>query len=165
MIDIEAYRDLFKFAVLSGLRQSELFHLKVSDVDVSNKLIRVVSDSVHRVKTGKTRYVELHASLIPIVERKSGAEFMFRGTRDNKLINRGWIEKTLKKYLRRAGLDTKLNFRAFRSTYAKWMLEEGVGIEWISHQLGNSPLVCAAHYSKFIPTDRKEYVNKIQIQI
>ncbi len=164
-VDRELYKDIYTFAVLTGMRMSEIIHLKSSHVDLTNGIINVISDKSHKTKGGKSRQVELNLSLIPLIEKYNSGKYLFTGTRDGDLLNRRFLGKITKAYCRKAGLPDH-NFKAFRSTFGKWLLDEGVNLKYISQQLGHASIeTTEKHYAKYIIQDKKGWVNKISINI
>lgn len=146
--DQEYFKDLFYFAVLTGMRLNEILNCRKEDIDLEKKLIRVYGR-----KTDRTRFVELHESLISVA---SGDLFGKRSV--------DYISKRTKYYIRKAGINPALNFKAFRSTFGKWLLDEGVNLKYISQQLGHSSVITTEkHYSRYIQTEYKGWVDKIRI--
>lgn len=165
-IDNELYKDLFTFAVLSGLRLSELINLKVEDVNIKNKQIRVLSDESHRTKSGKTRFVDLADLLIPVVENslKKGQTYIFESRISKTKLYPRVVQQMTKKYVKKSGLNEKLTFHCFRKTFGKWLLDAGIDLKYISHQLGHCSIsVTEKHYAKFLKQEYKGYINKINL--
>lgn len=157
--DKELYRDIFTFAVLSGLRMSELIHLKPSHI-LDDKLIKVVSDDIHKNKSAKTRFVELHPSLIAICNKYQNNEFIFM--LNSSKLDRCYLGEITKEYIRLSGINPKLHFKAFRSTFGKWLLDENVNLKFISQQLGHASITTTEkHYAKYITTEYRGELKKV----
>lgn len=162
--DDELYKDLFTLAVLTGLRLGEIINLKSEQIDTKKMLIQVLSSSEHTTKTNMTRHVELNKQLIPIVKKYSNQKYLFVGNRDNNKLNKVWVGKVTKAYVKKAKINPKLNFKAFRSTFGMWLLDENVNIKYVSQLLGHSSVsTTERHYAKYITTEPKGWINKIQI--
>ena len=147
------FKDLFTFAVLTGMRLNEILNCKVEDINTEKKLIKVYGR-----KTDRTRYVELHESLICIVSRYKDQEYLF-----NKW-SVDYISKRTKVYIKRAGINPRLNFKAFRSTFGKWLLDQSVNLKYISQQLGHSSvLTTERNYCRYVMTERTGWVDRINI--
>jgi integrase len=156
------YKDLFTFAVLSGLRFSELANLRPDDVDLNKNLIRVISNSTHKTKTKKTRFVELHPKLIPIYRRYSDREYLFLSF-EGKKIFADRVTKQLHKFNKKAGNPVR-DFKSFRSTFGMWLIEGGASLEYVSAQLGHSSITTTEkHYAKYITREFKGEINRINI--
>jgi integrase len=155
------YKDLFTFAVLSGLRFNELKFLKTYHVSIDKKLISVFSDSYHKTKDKESRKVEMHPALAPICKRYSNREFMFISF-ESKMINPDRITKQLKKFNKLAGNPPYLNFESFRKTFGVWLLEGGSSLEFVSSQLGHASIETTQKwYAKLITKEFKGEINKI----
>ncbi|HRK00987.1 MAG TPA: site-specific integrase, partial [Ignavibacteria bacterium] len=155
---MQKYKDLFTFAVLTGLRMNELIHLKSDQINVENKLIKVLSDVSHRTKTGRTRYVELNSLLLPIVHRLKEKEYPFAE------FNKWMLKDAMNRYIRKAQINKRYSFKSFRSTCGKWLLDEGVNIKYISQMLGHSSVVTTEkHYAKYLMSEHKGWVDKVSI--
>lgn len=60
-----------------------------------------------------------------------------------------------KKYLKVIGREDA-NFKAFRSTFGKLLLDAGINIKYVSQLLGHSSVeTTEKHYAKFITQERK----------
>lgn len=157
------YKDLFTFAVLTGLRFNELQHLKPEHIIISKNILRVVSDARHKTKGGKSRNIELHKNLLPIYNRYKDKEYLFMSM-EGKMLNGNNVTRQLKIFNRLAGNDSRLNFKAFRSTFGMWLLEKGVSLEYVSAALGHQNIsTTEKHYAKYIIKESKGLVNSISI--
>ncbi len=151
--DHQYFKDIFLFAVLTGMRLNEILNCRICDIDTGRKLIRVYGR-----KTDRTRFVELHESLIELVSRYKDKDYLF------KKWSVDYVSKRTKVYIKRSGINPALNFKAFRSTFGKWLLDEGVNLKYISQQLGHSSVITTEkHYSRYIQTEYKGWVDKIRL--
>jgi len=152
------YKDLFTFAVLSGLRFNEIQHIKTEHLLIDKKLIKVLSSAAHRGKTGNTRFVEFHPELLHVYNRYSEKEYLFTSVYGNKLNSRR-ISRLLKKFNKAAGNPPYLNFKSFRSTFGQWLIDAGESLEYVAAQLGHSSVrTTERHYAKYTT---KKYTGRI----
>jgi len=153
------YKDLFTFAVLSGMRMDELVNLKPSQINIKKKSIVLQSN-----KTGKTRFIDLHNSLIPIYEKYKDQEYLFIGNRDKKKLNKKWLIKVTKRMIRKSGINPVFSFHSLRSTFGYWLLLEGIPLKYISKQLGHSlQSTTEKHYVKYLDNDLMGYVDRVSL--
>jgi integrase/recombinase XerD len=167
VVEKDIWKDLYTFAVFTGLRLGEIINLKLDDVDINKKMIKVVSNSQHRTKSGKTGYVELADCLIPIVVkyRELNSVYLFEGECGKKQLNSYFVSAKFKQYVRKAVLNDRIHFHCLRKTYGKWMLDANVNIKFISQQLRHSSVnVTEDWYAKYLSTEYKGEVNKITNQ-
>jgi len=147
------YKDLFTFAILSGLRQAELFKLKPEHID--SQFIKVLSTPSDPTKTGRTRYVEINPLLHPIIDRRSQGTYIFTGNKSHSMLNSRYILMVLKKFGDVAGIPY-INFKMFRSTFGKFLIDDGVPILFVSQQLGHKSVVTTQKfYAKYITSEYK----------
>lgn len=164
VIEKDIWKDVFTSAVYTGLRLGELVNLKFSDIDLEKKIIRVVSNSEHRTKSGKTGYVEIADSLIPIIlkYRETNQSFLFENEKGGQKLFYNFVSAKFKQYVRIAGLNDRFHFHCLRKTYGKWMLDANVNIKFISQQLRHSSVVVTENwYAKYLSSEYKGEVNKI----
>ncbi len=165
-VHIEVYKDLFTFAILTGMRKTELINLKPEHIDTERKLIKVLSIAEQKTKSGKTRFVELHKDLIPIYEKYKHQEYLFLGHRDRKKLNRKFVGKITKRFITKSGIGNEYTFHSFRASFGYLLLQEGVNLKYISQALGHySVLITERYYSKYITTEITGWINRISLQL
>ena len=107
-------RDLFLFAALSGLRLSEILNLKWSAVDFEKRQFTVSNSETFTTKTGKrtdgtdarggaTRFCHCEG----VTVRRMDLVFCKRG---GFRLERNYVSKKFKGYVRDAELSEKLHF-------------------------------------------------------
>jgi integrase/recombinase XerC len=143
----------------SGLRISELCGLNFGSLDLKNENgpeIRVLG------KGKKTRMVPAsRASLLALAEylRKRGngkfQEPIFLGERGDRLVPR-ILQRNLKTYLAKAGLDPDLTPHKLRHSFATHLLDHGADIRIIQELLGHESLATTQIYTKVSATKSAE---------
>ena len=166
---------LFELLAKGGLRPSEAYALRIDDLDLRARTVRVEralelsTRKIKGTKTAVTRDVDLSPELVACVgdhvaatrERamKKGwgdPEWLFP-SRTNTLLDHNHVAKAFKRALKKAGLPV---FRPYdlRHTYASLLLAEGAPISYVAAQLGHvKPTTTLAHYAKWIPSEGKNY--------
>lgn len=147
--------DIFKMAVIlcfyTGLRLGELCGLKWSDIDFTNKILRV-SRTVQRLyvegQENKTALIEtmpksefsnreipLPDNVLELLSRfQNEEEYVFGG---HKPVEPRTMQNRFRKLTREAGLQDK-NFHILRHTFATNCVEEGTDVKSLSEILGHS---------------------------
>ncbi|MCX8195467.1 MAG: tyrosine-type recombinase/integrase [Acidilobaceae archaeon] len=154
---MEATKDLVDLICVSlmaesGLRASELLSLRVSDVDLSSGVVRVIG------KYGKQRAVMLGP-----VGRAVLAEYLSavrKGSRDRLLdLSYQALYKRVKKLAERAGLDPALvRPHKLRHTFATEALRRGMNLSALQRLLGHSDLKVTQLYLHLTSEDvKREY--------
>jgi len=138
-------------AIMTGMRQGEIFGLKWSDVDFGGKAIRVrrtyhPAHGFNDTKSAKgMRTIVMSTALAGVLadhKAKTGggtADLVFRN-RDGKVIDYRNIERSeFHKALDRAGLR-RIRFHDLRHTHAALMVANGEYPTFIQRQMGHSDI-------------------------
>lgn len=131
----------------SGLRVSESVKMKISDLDLDEKLGIVKSG-----KGKKDRNIILSETMIIklkqyLDEKKDNSEYVFPGKEDGHLSIR-MVQKIVNKAAKDAGIKKRVFCHALRSSFATHLLENGVDIRIIQELLGHSNLSTTERYTK-----------------
>ena len=133
----------------TGMRLSELRGLKVSDVDFSKKVLKVLG------KRNKERLIPLHDSILKslqsyIDERKNNVQadesalvINNKGTK----CNEKFVYRTVNSYLSTVTLTTKKSPHIIRHTFATHMLNRGADLNTIKEILGHANLAATQVYT------------------
>ncbi|MDD4594067.1 MULTISPECIES: site-specific tyrosine recombinase/integron integrase [unclassified Methanobrevibacter] len=140
-------RDKVILAVLysSGLRISELVNLIIKDIDFEERTIRV------RGKGDKDRIVLFDDDTKKLIEqylnvRNSNSEYLFLN-RDNNKITPRYIQRMIKIYAKKVGINKRVTPHILRHSFATHLLKNGVDIRVIQQLLGHSSLSTTQIYT------------------
>lgn len=165
------WENLFRFAIQTGLRSSELCALRWRDIDFVGKTAHVQSASVSGVTKGTktkagTRKVELTEEAMIALNDQKPFTFMKDGCvfEDPKtckpwasadaIRKKAWVPT-----LRKAGIRYRNPYQT-RHTYATRLISQGVNLFWLSTQMGHKgPEMLFRHYGRYL----KEYDNSTSI--
>ena len=155
-------RNLFQFAIWTGLRTSELIALEWGDIDNNRSIARIRRASVRKqIKFPKTQAGErdiklLSGALAALEDQKSysllrGKEIFF-----NPRTNAPWetdaqIRKTAwQPAIRRSGIRDRNPYQT-RHTFASLCLTSGEDIAWVARQLGHKTIAMTLkRYARWI---------------
>lgn len=164
VVDDELFRDLIRFAIGSGMRLSEISHLRHGDVDEELGLIYVQTRKGFTTKSGD-RTVPLSPLARDAYESR---RFVYPGKRvpNTALIfssketplSTSYISHKVKRYLRKAGLDEAYHFHTFRHTFASWLRIDGVGLDRIQEWLGHSSITTTEIYAHLSPENARDEI-------
>lgn len=133
------HRFLLAFAYSAGLRMNELRHIKISDVDVDRKQIRV-----RQGKGKKDRYVilsEFIAGRLPhYLNEVKPQVYLFEGQTPGQVMGERSIQYVINEALQKTGIQKKVTMHTLRHSFATHLLEDGVDIYSIQHLLGHAHL-------------------------
>ena len=130
----------------TGIRVSELVHLKVVDIDSKRMQIRI-----EQGKGRKDRYVRLSDKLLVELrlywcsEKHKPKTWLFPG-RDIAPLCRSSVEMMVKKARENAGIQKHVTPHTMRHSFATHMLESGVDLRKIQLMLGHRSLRTTAKY-------------------
>jgi len=145
------HRLLIEFLYSSGLRISEAVKIKIDDIDLDEKIGKVVSG-----KGKKDRLIILSNNLIEHIRsylkqrKKKGyeSEYLFNVKDPEKHLSIRQAQKITKKAAKKAGINKRVFCHALRSSFATHLLESGVDIRVIQELLGHANLQTTQRYTK-----------------
>ncbi|HGN1741891.1 TPA: DUF3596 domain-containing protein [Providencia stuartii] len=168
----EQWRNLFRFAINTGLRSSELCALRWSDIDFIESTAHVQSASVAGViketktKAG-TRKVELNDEAMKAINEQRQFTFMKDGVIfEDPKTNSAWAnadairKKAWVPTLKKAGIRYRNPYQT-RHTFATRHISQGVNLFWLAGQMGHKgPEMLFRHYGSYL----KEYDGNTMLQ-
>lgn len=157
------------FSVLTGLRRGELINLRWQDVDLQRRVMTIQSSATFRTKQGKKRVLPLNETafhLLTLKHSQSIGDYVF--TLKGKQIAECLITHAFKRAVRdkEAGLNDRLHWHSLRSSFASWLVIDGVSIYAVSKLLGHSSVaITQKHYAHLATENLHSEVNKISVSL
>ncbi|MDR3404770.1 MAG: tyrosine-type recombinase/integrase [Chthoniobacter sp.] len=148
---------LFELMFSSGMRVSEISHLRIETVDLERGIVLV------RGKGNKERQIpicdaEVNSALAAYAKLQAGApkadDFFFTNRFGRRLSEQS-IRMALHRHAKAAGLD-KVTPHVFRHTVATMLLEQGVDLRFIQTFLGHSSIVTTTIYAHVNDKSQRE---------
>ena len=153
------------FTVLTGLRRGELINLRWQDVDLQRRIFTVQSNPTFQTKQGKKRTLPLNETAFHLLSLKHSqniGEYVF--TVGRKQITESWLSHLFKRAVREVSLNDKLHWHSLRSSFASWLVIDGVSIYAVSKLLGHSSVaITQKHYAHLATENLHADVNKIKV--
>ena len=139
------FRAMFMIAYASGLRVSEIAHLKVSDIDSENMQIMV------REGKGKVdRYSLLSQMCLDILrlywKQYRPTLWLFPGIISGQPITIHTIENAFRKARNQASINKKASIHSLRHSFATHLLENGTDVVRIQKLLGHARITSTMLY-------------------
>lgn len=147
-------RDLAMLHLLyaSGLRVSELVHVKATDIDFQRGIIRVFG------KGKKERLIPIHSTALSILTdylQNTRSLFIKDNNADNELflnrsgkkLTRQGIWKLIKRYAQLANIQGIISPHTLRHSFATHLLEGGADLRTVQILLGHSDLAATELYT------------------
>lgn len=139
------YRTLLMTAYATGLRLSEVLHLRVSDIDSQRRVIRV-----HLGKGHKDREVMLSPKLLELLReywrQYRPLTWLFPGQGGQGPLSPSSVQRVCLQARRHSGVGKKLSSHSLRHSFATHLLEAGVDLRTIQLLLGHRSLSTTARY-------------------
>ena len=150
MDDFVSVRNLLIVELLysTGMRRGELISIQLSDVALSDKLIKVIG------KRNKERFVPLLASVIKTMSRylelrkevASASHFLFLTEKGNKLYET-LVYRVVNSYFSNASSKEKKSPHLLRHSFATHLLNEGADLNSVKELLGHASLASTQVYT------------------
>lgn len=135
----------------TGVRVSELTHIKMRDIDLDRKMLRVFQG-----KGKKDRFVMLPEKLLAILTTqarlKRADDFLFTNGRDDRLTE-ATIQKIVSHAAERVGIKKNVSPHTLRHSFATHLLENGTDIRYIQELLGHAKLQTTQIYTHVARND------------
>ncbi|WP_313073153.1 Arm DNA-binding domain-containing protein [Atlantibacter hermannii] len=159
------WENLFRFAIHTGMRSSELCALRWKDIDFIHKTAHVQSASVAGITKGTktkagTRKVELTNEAMLALSSQKPFSFMKEATVfEDPKTGKSWAsadairKKAWIPTLRKAGIRYRNPYQT-RHTFATRHISQGANLFWLATQMGHKgPEMLFRHYGSYL----KEY--------
>ena len=146
----------------TGLRVSELVNIKIKDIDMYNKTIKVLG------KGSKERIVLYNNHTKDALNKylndgyhelnKKNNNYLILNKNGDKLSDR-YVRNIINKLVRKAGLNIKISPHTIRHTFATDMLEEGADLVTVKELLGHESLNTTSIYTHITNEQIKKTYN------
>lgn len=160
VIDSKDISDLAIFAVNTGMRQMELLKLEWNQINMLDKI--VILDNQHHVTKGKrVRTIPLNAKAFEVLQTRDKNKtivFNYNGLP----MSQDFLSHKFATYVKRAGINNKLNFHSLRHTFASWLVQAGVSIYEVSKLLGHSDIKTTQIYAHLRGDDLRRSVELLE---
>ncbi|RZS93087.1 tyrosine-type recombinase/integrase [Aquimarina brevivitae] len=150
--DFEGVRDklIIELFYATGIRRSELIHIKHQDVSLSNKTIKVLG------KRKKERYIPLLPTIIETIKQYSvlrnqefpelGSPYLFLTKKGVKMYET-LVYRIVNNYFSKASSKVKKSPHILRHSFATHLLNEGADLNAVKELLGHSSLAATQVYT------------------
>lgn len=144
------YRTLLSVCYGSGLRISEVTHLKVRDIDSAQAVIHV-----HLAKGGKDRRIPLSVTLLQVLRvywhRFRPFNYLFSRHYGDSALNISSPQKVYYKAKAEAGILKQGGIHALRHAFATHQLMAGMPLPKLQHILGHKDIRTTVRYTHWLP--------------
>lgn len=155
--DFLMHRDqaIIELLFSSGLRVSELVNLTLQNLNLKERMMRIVGKGNKErivpfsLKTQKTLSIYLENTrkeLIANSENNIGTNYVFLNNRGEKLTTRG-VEYILQEIENKTGVTLSLHPHKFRHSFATHLLNQGLDLRTIQELMGHASLSSTQVYT------------------
>ena len=145
------------FSALTGLRHSDIQKLKWNEISLDNNQPRI---NFTQKKTKGVEYMPISQQALELCgEPKSPNDLVFEN-----LTNPAWINRPLKTWVAKAGINKNITFHCFRHTFATLQLSSGTDIYTVSKMLGHTNVKTTQVYAKVIDEKKNKAAEAIQLK-
>ena len=144
----------FIFSCLTGLRWSDVFKLKWSEIQVTDgKYLLIYTQK----KTKELNYLPLsEQAVFYLGERKLKSELVFKLP-----IHTADISKRLQKWCSVAGVEKKITYHSSRHTFAVLQLSHGTPVFTVQKLLGHTDIASTMVYANIVDSEKEKAMNII----
>lgn len=141
-------KNAFLFGCFTGLRFGDIQNLKWMDIKDGN--LRISQN-----KTKGMAYIPLNVNAHKILQlQPRSRKYIFDLFEHNSSVNR-----TLKKLIKKTGIDKEVSFHSSRHTFATLLISSGANIYTVSKLLGHKDIQSTLVYAKVIDEEKDKAVN------
>jgi len=137
----DKHRVMFRLIYSSGLRRSELRHLKIHDIETKDGKCRL---RIVKGKGKKDRYTILSSKVLLELRayyiKYRPKTYLFNGRKKGQKISEGAIRHALENARKRSGITREVTMHVLRHCFATHCLEHGMYIKRLQLLLGHSSL-------------------------
>ena len=155
-------RALVMCVVYAGLRRSELFQLRWTDVDFRGLEINVVSREGQRTKSGKSRRIPMSPILAEALRRHPRhltSPYVFCNPKKGQPYDN--IDKSLGSAASRAGIEDGVKLHQLRHCFLSYSQMQGVDPRTAQKWAGHSSLATTLKYLHVSPDHEKAAIGRL----
>lgn len=153
---------LIKTLLYTGIRVSEIIHVKIADVDFDQCQIRVagLKGKKDRIVPFPSSFTEVLAMHAETIKNRKG-EYLFESTWRKPYTDRG-VRKILSRYTEAAGITDSLSPKRLRYFLVNWFKKQGLEGAFIKTYIGYESDQSIEKYEKLSTAETKKvYENAI----
>ena len=152
-------RRAFIFCLYSGLRFCDVKDLTFANVDYSNKLLKFEQNKTKGHSASSGVVIPLNDDLLRLIGNPDTPND--RGESIFKLPTYESCSKSLKRWVKRSGINKKISWHCARHSFAVNILNNGANIKTVASLLGHSGLKHTEKYTRAIDSLKQDAINSL----
>ena len=152
-------RRAFIFCLYSGLRFCDVKDLTFANVDYSNKLLKFEQNKTKGHSASSGVVIPLNDDLLRLIGNPETPH-----DRDENIFKLPTYEscsKSLKRWVKRSGINKKISWHCARHSFAVNILNNGANIKTVASLLGHSGLKHTEKYTRAIDSLKQDAINSL----
>ena len=152
-------RRAFVFCLYSGLRFCDVKDLTFANVDYSNKLLKFEQNKTKGHSASSGVVIPLNDDLLRLIGNPETPN-----DRDENIFKLPTYEscsKSLKRWVKRSGINKKISWHCARHSFAVNILNNGANIKTVASLLGHSGLKHTEKYTRAIDSLKQDAINSL----
>ena len=152
-------RRAFIFCLYCGLRFCDVKDLTYKNIDYSNKLLKFEQNKTKGHSSASGVVIPLNDGLLSII-----GEAPADGNKDILIFDLPTYEscsKSLRRWVKRAGIDKHISWHCARHSFAVNILNNGANIKTVASLLGHSGLKHTEKYTRAVDKLKEEAINSL----
>lgn len=152
-------RRAFILCLYCGLRFCDVKDLTYKNIDYSNKLLKFEQNKTKGHSASSGVIVPLNEGLLSIIGQPPAT-----GDKDMLIFNLPSYEsccKSVKRWVKRAGIDKHISWHCARHSFAVNILNNGANIKTVASLLGHSGLKHTEKYTRAVDKLKEEAINSL----
>lgn len=152
-------RRAFIFCLYCGLRFCDVKDLTYRSVDYSSKLLTFEQNKTKGHSTASGVVIPLNDGLLSLIGEPTANE-----GKDSSVFNLPSYEsclKSLKRWVKRAGIDKHISWHCARHSFAVNILNNGANIKTVASLLGHSGLKHTEKYTRAVDKLKEDAINSL----
>lgn len=146
------HRALLALTYSSGLRVSEVVRLRMEDIDIGIRTLRVKQG-----KGRKDRFTLLSEQALAVVQmyvhEQSPKKWLFPGQAADRHLTERSAQKLFEQALLTSGIPKKASIHSLRHSFATHLLESGIDLRYIQELLGHQSPITTQRYTHVTSND------------
>lgn len=152
-------RNAFIFCLYTGMRFCDVKDLKYQSIDYANKLLKFEQDKTKGHSARNWVTIPLNDGLIHLVGEPSDGK-----TKESLIFDLPSYEsccKSVKRWVKRAGIDKHISWHCARHSFAVNILNNGANIKTVASLLGHSGLKHTEKYTRAVDKLKEDAINSL----
>ena len=152
-------RRAFVFCLYSGLRFCDVKDLTFANVDYSNKLLKFEQNKTKGHSASSGVVIPLNDDLLRLIGNPETPND--RDENIFKLPSYESCSKSMKRWVKRSGINKKISWHCARHSFAVNILNNGANIKTVASLLGHSGLKHTEKYTRAIDSLKQDAINSL----